>query len=77
MWERLAIDPNRNSVLYLGAPSGHGLWRSTDDWESWPRCWPCRQEHVFAGETKRSGLCAGLVGTLGFQPGSMRFWTHR
>ena len=22
------IDPNRNSVLYLGAPSGNGLWRS-------------------------------------------------
>ena len=30
MGERLAIDPNRNSILYLGAPSGHGLWRSTD-----------------------------------------------
>src|SRR6266496_46690 len=30
MGERLAIDPNRNSVLYLGAPSGNGLWRSTD-----------------------------------------------
>src|SRR5678816_2704231 len=27
--ERLAVDPNRNSVLYLGAPSGNGLWRST------------------------------------------------
>jgi hypothetical protein len=30
MGERLAVDPNRNSVLYLGAPSGKGLWRSTD-----------------------------------------------
>ena len=30
MGERLAIDPNRNSILYLGAPSGHGLWRSGD-----------------------------------------------
>ena len=28
MGERLAVDPNRNSVLYLGAPSGNGLWRS-------------------------------------------------
>ena len=27
MGERLAVDPNRNSVLYLGAPSGKGLWR--------------------------------------------------
>ncbi|GAA1390884.1 sialidase family protein [Catellatospora chokoriensis] len=35
MGERLAIDPNRNEVLYLGAPSGHGLWRSTDHGERW------------------------------------------
>ncbi|GAA2316415.1 xyloglucanase [Streptomyces hawaiiensis] len=35
MGERLAIDPNRNSVLYLGAPSGKGLWRSTDSGVSW------------------------------------------
>ncbi|GAB4046028.1 WD40/YVTN/BNR-like repeat-containing protein [Catellatospora paridis] len=37
MGERLAIDPNRNEVLYLGAPSGHGLWRSTDHGERWAR----------------------------------------
>ncbi|MGV9453490.1 cellulose binding domain-containing protein [Streptomyces sp. NPDC003635] len=35
MGERLAIDPNRNSVLYLGAPSGKGLWRSTDYGATW------------------------------------------
>ncbi|MFD9462700.1 cellulose binding domain-containing protein [Streptomyces sp. NPDC060027] len=35
MGERLAIDPNKNSVLYLGAPSGKGLWRSTDSGASW------------------------------------------
>lgn len=35
MGERLAIDPHRNSVLYLGAPSGHGLWRSTDHGARW------------------------------------------
>ncbi|MFE9968445.1 xyloglucanase [Streptomyces sp. NPDC005525] len=28
--ERLVIDPNRNSILYLGVRGGHGLWRSTD-----------------------------------------------
>ena len=27
--ERLAIDPHRNNILYLAAPSGRGLWRST------------------------------------------------
>jgi photosystem II stability/assembly factor-like uncharacterized protein len=37
MGERLAIDPNRTSVLYLGAPSGNGLWRSTDAGITWAR----------------------------------------
>ncbi|MER7486973.1 cellulose binding domain-containing protein [Streptomyces sp. NPDC126497] len=37
MGERLAVDPNRNSVLYLGAPSGNGLWRSTDAGASWSK----------------------------------------
>ena len=37
MGERLAIDPNRNSILYLGAPSGNGLWRSTDSGTTWSK----------------------------------------
>jgi xyloglucan-specific exo-beta-1,4-glucanase len=37
MGERLAIDPNRNATLYLGARSGNGLWRSTDFGVSWAR----------------------------------------
>ncbi|MEE1753755.1 xyloglucanase [Streptomyces sp. SP18CS02] len=37
MGERLAVDPHRNSVLYLGAPSGNGLWRSTDSGVTWSR----------------------------------------
>jgi photosystem II stability/assembly factor-like uncharacterized protein len=35
MGERLAVDPHRNSVLYLGAPSGKGLWRSPDSGATW------------------------------------------
>ena len=35
MGERLAVDPHDNDVLYLGAPSGHGLWRSTDAGATW------------------------------------------
>jgi xyloglucan-specific exo-beta-1,4-glucanase len=37
MGERLAIDPNKNSILYLGAPSGNGLWRSTDSGVTWAK----------------------------------------
>ncbi|KUN39959.1 xyloglucanase [Streptomyces longwoodensis] len=35
MGERLAVDPHKDSVLYLGAPSGKGLWRSTDAGVTW------------------------------------------
>jgi xyloglucan-specific exo-beta-1,4-glucanase len=35
--ERLAIDPNDDSILYLGARSGNGLWRSDDFGETWNR----------------------------------------
>ncbi|MEW2261693.1 cellulose binding domain-containing protein [Streptomyces sp. NPDC047853] len=35
MGERLAVDPHDNDVLYLGAPSGNGLWRSTDAGVTW------------------------------------------
>jgi len=37
MGERLVIDPNKNSILYLGAPSGNGLWRSLDYGATWSR----------------------------------------
>ena len=37
MGERIAIDPNNNSILYLGARSGNGLWRSTDYGVTWSK----------------------------------------
>src|SRR5690606_5050456 len=37
MGERLAVDPNKNSILYFGAPSGQGLWRSTDSGATWSK----------------------------------------
>ena len=37
MGERLAMDPNKDSVLYLGTPSGNGLWRSTDSGATWAK----------------------------------------
>jgi len=33
--ERLSIDPNKNSILYFGARSGKGLWKSTDYGATW------------------------------------------
>jgi photosystem II stability/assembly factor-like uncharacterized protein len=35
MCERLVIDPNKNSILFLAAPSGNGLWKSTDSGVTW------------------------------------------
>ena len=35
MGERLAVDPADNAVVYLGAPNGNGLWRSTDHGKTW------------------------------------------
>jgi len=35
MGERLAVDPNDDNILYMGMPSGHGLWKSTDSGVTW------------------------------------------
>lgn len=37
MGERLAVDPNENSILYFGARSGNGLWRSTNHGATWSK----------------------------------------
>lgn len=37
MGERLAIDPNNHSILYLGTRSGNGLWKSTDFGATWSK----------------------------------------
>ncbi|MEW2383090.1 hypothetical protein AB0873_13530 [Micromonospora sp. NPDC047707] len=37
MGERLAVDPNRNSVVYFAAEGGNGLWRSTDHGATWAK----------------------------------------
>jgi len=35
MSERLAIDPNNDAILYFGARSGNGLWKSADFGVTW------------------------------------------
>ena len=37
MGERLNIDPNDDAVVYFGARSGNGLWRSSDFGATWSR----------------------------------------
>lgn len=37
MGERLQVDPNLNSILFLGARSGNGLWKSTDYGVTWSK----------------------------------------
>jgi xyloglucan-specific exo-beta-1,4-glucanase len=37
MGERLNIDPNSHNILYFGARSGNGLWKSINSGESWTR----------------------------------------
>ncbi|OZV84480.1 xyloglucanase [Micromonospora echinospora] len=37
MGERLAVDPNRNSIVYYAAEGGNGLWRSTDHGATWAK----------------------------------------
>lgn len=37
MGERLAVDPRLGSVLFFGARSGNGLWKSTDYGATWAK----------------------------------------
>ncbi|ANY71074.1 xyloglucanase [Paenibacillus sp. BIHB 4019] len=37
MGERLMVDPNKNNILYFGARSGNGLWKSTDYGVTWSK----------------------------------------
>ena len=37
MGERLAVDPANSKILYFGARSGNGLWKSTDSGATWAK----------------------------------------
>ena len=37
MGERLAVDPNKGSILYFGARDGQGLWKSSDSGVTWSK----------------------------------------
>ena len=63
MGERLAIDPNQNSILYLGARSGNGLWRSIDFGATWSKVtsFPNPGNYV---ENPNSSYTADIVGVV-------------
>ncbi|MGA2352842.1 MAG: hypothetical protein ABSF70_20590, partial [Terracidiphilus sp.] len=48
MGERLAIDPNLNSVLFFGARSGNGLWKSTNSGLTWSQVTSFPQPGTYA-----------------------------
>src|SRR5262245_29338004 len=63
MGERLAIDPNRNSILYLGARSGNGLWRSTDSGVTWNRVTSFTVVGTYVQDPSNS-YTGGIVGVV-------------
>ncbi|MFI7274915.1 cellulose binding domain-containing protein [Streptomyces sp. NPDC049879] len=73
MGERLVVDPNDNDVLYLGAPSGEGLWRSTDAGVTWAEVASFPNPGDYApNPSDTSGYESALVGVawVTFDPAS-------
>jgi xyloglucan-specific exo-beta-1,4-glucanase len=65
MGERLAIDPNRNRVLYLGTRSGNGLWRSTDFGETFSKVTSFPAAGTFApNPSDPNGYDSDLIGVV-------------
>jgi hypothetical protein len=50
MGERLAIDPNLNSILFFAARSGNGLWESTNSGTTWSQVTSFPQPGTYAVE---------------------------
>ncbi|KAK7463773.1 hypothetical protein VKT23_005712 [Stygiomarasmius scandens] len=63
MGERLAIDPNLNSILFFGARSGNGLWKSTDFGKSWSKITSFTSTGTYiADPTDTSGYNSDKIG---------------
>ncbi|PRX96094.1 cellulose binding domain-containing protein [Allonocardiopsis opalescens] len=65
MGERLAVDPNDNRIVYFGAPSGEGLWRSTDYGATWSEvtAFPNPGDYV-ADPNDTSGYSSDIQGVV-------------
>ena len=71
--ERLAIDPNKNNILYFGAEGGNGLWRSTDYGATWAKVNSFTNAGTYAADpTDPSGYLSQLQGVtwVTFDPSS-------
>ncbi|KAL5482494.1 hypothetical protein ACEPAI_9088 [Sanghuangporus weigelae] len=61
--ERLVVDPNNNNILYFGARSGHGLWKSTDSGETWSQVTDFPSVGTYAQDpSDTSGIGDDLMG---------------
>ncbi|KAJ7102200.1 hypothetical protein B0H15DRAFT_813586 [Mycena belliarum] len=61
--ERLAVDPNSNGILFFGAASGNGLWKSTDFGVTWTQVTSFPSVGTYAPDPKdSSGYNSQLIG---------------
>lgn len=73
MGERLVIDPKNNKIIYFGARSGHGLWKSVDQGLSFQKVTSFTAVGTYAPDpTDTSGYSSDLNGlsTIIFDPTS-------
>jgi xyloglucan-specific exo-beta-1,4-glucanase len=71
--ERLAIDPNKNNIIYYGAEGGNGLWRSTDYGVTWAKVTSFTNGGTYAQDPADTyGYLSQLQGVtwVTFDPGS-------
>ncbi|KAJ4293836.1 Xyloglucanase [Collariella sp. IMI 366227] len=66
MGERLAVDPNNSKVLYFGARSGNGLWKSTDGGATWAKVSSFTNPGTFIPDPKDVGGYNGDIIGLTF-----------
>lgn len=65
MGERLAVDPNNDRILYFGAPSGNGLWRSTNFGATWSKVTSFTDVGTYVADpTDASGYSSDIQGVV-------------
>ncbi|KAL2150825.1 hypothetical protein VTH82DRAFT_7388 [Thermothelomyces myriococcoides] len=63
MGERLAVDPANSDILYFGARSGNGLWKSTDGGVTWAQVESFTNVGTYVPDpSDASGLNSDVIG---------------